>query len=60
MLYIQVTTTNCIQELVPFKPTCTFGSTAPYGNEFHNLTSYGVDNYFLLDNLIQVPLFLPL
>lgn len=56
MLYIQVITTNCFKELVSFKPTRTFGPTAPCSNEFHNLFSYSVDNYFLLGNLIWVAL----
>lgn len=60
MLYIQVITTNCFKEPVSLKPTRTFGPAAPYGNELHNLISYGVDSQFLLGNLIRVPLFFPL
>lgn len=57
VLYIQVITTNCFQELVPFKPTYMFSPTAPYGNEFHNIIFCEVDSYFLWDGLIWVPLF---
>lgn len=60
MFYIQVITNNCFQELDPFKLTCILGPIVPYGNEFHNLTYYGVDKYLLLGDFLQVPMFFPL
>lgn len=59
-LSIQLITTNCFQGLISFKPTCMFAPTAPYGNELLNLISYEMDNYFLMDNFIQVPVAFPL
>lgn len=59
-LDIQLITTDCFQGLISSKPTCMFAPTAPYGNELLNLISYETDNYFLMDNFIQVPVAFPL